>query len=1170
MTPSPLRDRLRNIADFLLPTLLMAAILTAAAVFAFARLEDSINDIEHTTQQRLKQIAEAVELSAILNSTHSDLRGIIEVHQASVLDGAEQTLDIADFDSRLTRLERGFDAIDAWAGDAAAHARVKAHLQTYRAIVLTLLDTDARGLPQATRDLAHAEPLRDEFARYTNALLAEVAAGAAKSNADDLRLIRTQLGEDLTGSLVVVALALALAIVLVTRLAGHRDTLAQAVRQLARDELEPENFNALARLSARKGDRLGDIAQALLQLRDARIAQRDDGILLKAIIEQAPCAIELVDPVTLRFLHANAYSRQALGYSEAELRQRSVTDIQAELQPAQLETLVKDIMFRRSLDFETVHRASDGRLFDASVRIRVINLHGKDYLLGIWQDVSAEHEALQALKKFSMAIEQSPDAVIITDTQARIEYVNDAFVDTSGYAREEAIGRNPRLLKSGKTPDEVYVALWATLLKGEAWRGELINKRKDGEEYIELAHISPIRQPNGSITHYLAIKQDITEKRRLIEELERHRNHLEQLVAERSAELLFARDAAEVANRAKSEFLANMSHEIRTPLNAIIGLGTLLTKDLRGDKEKACLAKITGAARQLLQIINDILDLSKIEAGRLDLEANDFEPEAMLNSTLELVRQQAEEKGLALSVDCEGLPPRVRGDALRLSQIILNFASNAVKFTPQGQIDVRARVQSAERDQLRVRFEVTDTGIGLDESQCVRVFQPFEQADRSTTRRYGGTGLGLAISRRLTELMSGTIGVQSTPGRGSTFWIEVPLQSRPAVARQQAIDPGHTAARSDVSRLRGRHILLAEDNPINREVAVAILRGCGATIDTAENGQEAVDMANATRYDLVLMDMQMPVMDGITAARLLRSRDEFRDLPILAMTANAFAEDRRRCIDAGMNDHIPKPVEPGVLCEKIARWLPPVAPTADLATASATELFNPPYNVDHGNHGDPLAGLAAVHELDVEAGLQYALGEQQVYLGLLRLFAESGYGKLLQASIDAADADAVRRIAHSIKGSAATIGATALSEAAAELETRITRGSPDAADSLNRGRLHDAASALATRTLQFCDALNAVTGEAATDASGDASQADEHFVDTDPAHTAQTLATVEHQLILGDIAVRELLETHRGLLRAMLGEHFTRFVDRIGDFDFDGALADLRAAIEARRQARHD
>ncbi|MHB1372343.1 MAG: PAS domain-containing hybrid sensor histidine kinase/response regulator [Thauera sp.] len=1159
-------DRLRNLADFLLPALLVAAILAAAALFGYARIADSTDEIERDTQQRLDRIAEVVEFIAMLNSMHAELHGIVAQREASAPDTTASAPAEPTLGNRLTELESRFDAMGAWVGDAAAHSRAKANLRTYRALVLTLLGADAHEGHEAVSDLAHAEPLHDEFLRYTNTLVTEVAADTARANADDLRRIQARLDQDLTGSLAVIVLALALAVMLAMRLAEHRDTLAQAVRRLADDELAPEHFEALARLGNKKGDRLGGLAQALIHLREARCTQKDNETLFRAVIEQAPCAIELVDPVSLRFLHANAYSRQALGYTEAELRKRTVMDIQAELPQEGIASLAQQALSAGALHFDTVHRASDGRLFDASVRLRAINLDGRDYLLGIWQDVSAERQAKQALEKFSLAIEQSPNAVVITDTDARIEYVNEAFVQTSGFTREEAVGANPRLLKSGRTAQRVYAEMWAALTQGETWRGELINRRKDGSEFIEQAHISPIRQPDGRITHYLAIKQDVTEKCRLIDELERHRSHLEQLVAERSTELLAARNAAEVANDAKSEFLANMSHEIRTPLNAIIGLGHLLARDLREDDQKARVTKITAAARHLLQIINDILDLSKIEAGRLDLEVNDFDPAAMLEGTLELVREQAEQKGLELSLALEALPPRVRGDALRLGQIVLNFASNAVKFTAQGSVTVSAHVISAQGEQLRVRFEVTDTGIGIDQDQSRRIFQPFEQADPSTTRKYGGTGLGLAISRRLAELMGGRIGVESAPGKGSTFWVEVPLQARPGGDPQ----PG-AAARATVCgegrRLLGRRILLAEDNPVNREVAATILRETGATVDTAENGQEAVDMAKASHYDLILMDLQMPVMDGITATRLLRSSDAFRDLPIVAMTANAFAEDRKLCIDAGMNDHIPKPVEPDVLCEKVARWVPTATPGADLPTATPGHATTRERDSDLG---DPLACLAGIHELDVAAGLHYVLGERQIYLGLLRLFVEGGYGKQLQDAVDAGNTDALRRTAHAIKGSAATIGATALSKAAAELEARVASGSPDAAESVHHGALREAGNALAARTIAFCEALEGATRAGADEAGNHAVRADEVLADTNAAHTAEVLATLEHQLTLGDISVRELLKTHRGMLRAVFRERFTRFEHRVGDFDFEAALVELRAANEARERPRPD
>jgi signal transduction histidine kinase len=382
-----------------------------------------------------------------------------------------------------------------------------------------------------------------------------------------------------------------------------------------------------------------------------------------------------------------------------------------------------------------------------------------------------------------------------------------------------------------------------------------------------------------------------------------------------------ARAAAEAASRSKSEFLANMSHEIRTPLNAVIGMAHLLQRDESDPQRKAQAGRITLAARHLLAIINDILDLSKIEAGKLQLEQTDFVLAEVVGNVIDLMQESAAAKGLALRTDLADLPAQLHGDGLRLGQILLNFVSNAIKFTARGDICVRARPRTQDTGTLTVRFEVADSGIGLTAEQQTRLFEAFEQADASTTRKYGGTGLGLSIARRLTELMDGRIGVVSAPGAGSTFWIELPF--------------GQIAARSaamlDVAdieaalRARGPHrVLVVEDNEFNREIAVELLDNVGISADLAENGRIAVEMAGRGRYDAILMDMQMPVMGGIEAARLIRLQPEHVATPIIAMTANAFDSDRDACLAAGMNDHVPKPVDPDHLYATLLRWLTPV------------------------------------------------------------------------------------------------------------------------------------------------------------------------------------------------------------------------------------------------------
>ncbi|MDH4284824.1 MAG: PAS domain S-box protein, partial [Gallionellaceae bacterium] len=395
---------------------------------------------------------------------------------------------------------------------------------------------------------------------------------------------------------------------------------------------------------------------------------------------------------------------------------------------------------------------------------------------GTIQDVTERRRTNEQLRKLAQAVEQSPESIVITNMAAEIEYVNAAFTLSTGYTREEVIGLNPRILHSGKTLPETYQAMWRALSQGNPWKGELINKRKDGSEYVEFAIITPMRQADGSVSHYVAVKEDVTEKKRLGEELDRHRHHLEDLVEQRTDELVAARQQADAANLAKSAFLANMSHEIRTPMNAILGLTHLLRNEGVSQQQRDRLSKIDSAGQHLLSIINDILDLSKIEAGRMQLESKDFHLSAILDNVASLISEAAHAKGLHIVVDGDHVPLWLYGDSTRLRQALLNFAGNAVKFTEHGSIALRAHLQEEQGDELLVRFEVEDTGIGINAETQTRLFHAFEQADTSITRKYGGTGLGLVITRRLTQLMGGEVGVNSTPGTGSTFWFTARLK----------------------------------------------------------------------------------------------------------------------------------------------------------------------------------------------------------------------------------------------------------------------------------------------------------------------------------------------------------------------------------------------------------
>jgi len=572
--------------------------------------------------------------------------------------------------------------------------------------------------------------------------------------------------------------------------------------------------------------------------------------------------------------------------------------------------------------------------------------------------------AQQDLIRLSTAVEQSPTSIVITDADARIIYINRAFERASGYARDEVLGRNPNILNSGLTPPETYRDMWINLSAGRVWRGEFVNRRKDGSQYTELAIIAPIRGDDGQISQYVAIKEDITERRRIEGELESYRQHLEEQVALRTEQLAEAKSAAEAANRAKSDFLANMSHEIRTPMNAILGLNYLLLRDPLNDEQRSKLNKISSAAEHLLQIINNILDLSKIEAGKIVLDRQTFNPGELLREVGSVIREQARAKELAVNVDCGNLPANLLGDATRLRQILINFAGNAVKFTERGQITITGHIEANDHGALLCRFAVADTGIGIPAEEIPRLFNPFEQLDASTTRRFGGTGLGLAIAQHLARLMGGEVGVRSSPGEGSTFWITARLE--PANG-ETALPAQHPAP--PTQRLSGR-VLLVEDEAVNREIGCALLEAVGLSVETAENGQLAVDRFVPGKYDLILMDMRMPILDGLEATRLIRALPGGEQVPIVALTANAFSEDRERCLAAGMNDFLAKPVEPDQLYNVIGAYLPAETSTTHSDATSPV----PSADIDIGV--DKLAQELSVLEAqlatgDVEASLHF-------------------------------------------------------------------------------------------------------------------------------------------------------------------------------------------------------
>ena len=676
------------------------------------------------------------------------------------------------------------------------------------------------------------------------------------------------------------------------------------------------------------------ISFAFVRLNASRRALIKSQEKFASIYRTTPDLIAISERATGRFVEVNEAFERIIGFTRNEALGRTSIELGTWGSPQARQKMIDALGSHSMLaNHETLFKRKNGEVFPALLSMSQVDLEGVPCLTISARDITA-------IKRAELALQYSEERLRLALGAARQDWF-DANVQTGevqvgaeyprllGYAPEEFNSSVENWMANIHPEDapQVMATFQKVIQSGGPESMEYRRRNKSGE-WQWLQSIGEIVEwdANGKALRLTGIHHDITARKATESELEKYRHHLEELVESRTTELATAKEAAEAASRAKSTFLANMSHELRTPMNAIMGMAGMALRRAEDPKLRDQLGKIDNASQHLLAVINDILDISKIEAERLTLDRHDFILGAVLDNLTNMIAHKASDKGLALHIDLSPELARTSllGDPLRLGQILLNFTANAVKFTDQGSVTVGIRALEDMPGAVVLRCEVIDTGIGISAENQQRLFTAFEQADGSMTRKYGGTGLGLAISKRLAKLMGGDVGVESQLGVGSTFWFTARLGKGTTVS--DAVPPAPTSSpRSADERLldeyAGTHILLAEDEPITQEVSRGLLEDAGLTVDLAEDGQQAVEMARHNRYDLILMDMQMPILNGVDATMAIRADSLNRNTPILAMTANAFDEDRQVCLEAGMNDHIAKPVNPDRLYETLLKWL---------------------------------------------------------------------------------------------------------------------------------------------------------------------------------------------------------------------------------------------------------
>ncbi|HIJ77990.1 MAG: response regulator [Desulfobulbaceae bacterium] len=707
----------------------------------------------------------------------------------------------------------------------------------------------------------------------------------------------------------------------------------------------------------------------------------------------------------------------------------------------QIENCPAKQVFESKLPAEKVSvlKTRQGEMFTAEIMAWPVldDYDEVEQVILVYHNISKQKQVEEKLRKLSRAVEQSPVSVVITDTNGMIEYVNPKFSEVTGYTFNEAVGQNPNLLKSGLQPFELYSELWKTISAGNEWRGELCNRKKDGTFYWEAVEISPIRNDRGEITHYLALKEDITKNK------------------EREQELIKAKEEAEETSRLREQFITNMTHELRTPLNGILGMSSLLLNTELTAQQQKYLMMCQSSANALLRIINDLLDLARLKAQKLNIDELPFDLDFELDEMLAPFFLEAESKGVTLSKRMDpAVPTKLIGDPGRLRQIMVNLVNNAIKFTEQGLVEVEVRVGGdqdvALKHRLFICFIVRDTGIGIPKDKLTDIFDEFVQLDGSMTRRYGGTGIGLFFSKMLAESLGGRIWAESVENKGSIFYCSIPYGLQEAQADEEAgliVDDGDhadvatslpiSAASVDAEAADGllagqgafsahKNILVAEDDFINRELIKELLGHAPWKITTTNDGQEAVDACRSMEFDLILLDIQMPRMDGLQATAAIRQLEQAsgRHTPIIALTAHAKPGYRAECLAAGMDDYIAKPFNPEKLYAIINKYL--ALPLVD------------------NHHTDDQSGQSAVvpDEVIIDSVVNLSMikkslhGNVEVLKRLVGHLLENYPDDMqtIAAIIESGDAAALNEKAHALKGILLNFGADNAAALAYSLE----------------------------------------------------------------------------------------------------------------------------------------